>query len=76
MKSNYNKSLLETETQAIAITRNDFAKRWSMSLRALDNLTADGIVPTIKLGRRLVRIPVEAADAALMAYTTGGKEVA
>jgi hypothetical protein len=76
MQSNSSKSRLETETQVVAMRRQDFAKRWSICLRSLDDLTAAGIVPTIKLGRRCVRIPVEAADAALMAHTTGGKEVA
>jgi hypothetical protein len=76
MKSDTNEPQPQAETQVVAMRKPDFAKRWSISLRALDSLIADSIVPTIKLGRRLVRIPVEAADAALMAYTTGGKEVA
>lgn len=66
----------ETETEVVAIKRAEFAKRWSMCLRQLDHLVEAGIVPTIKLGRRMVRVPVKQADAALMAYQTGGKEVA
>ena len=63
----------DTETQVVALRRKDFAKRWSICLRTLDELVTAGIVPTIKLGRRCVRIPLDKADAALMAYTTGGK---
>jgi hypothetical protein len=63
----------DTETQVVAMRRADFAKRWSICLRALDHLVTAGIVPTVKLGKRCVRIPVEQADAALMAYQTGGK---
>ena len=54
--------------------RKDFALRWSICLRTLDDLVTAGIVPTIKLGKRCVRIPVETADAALMAYIANGKE--
>jgi hypothetical protein len=64
----------EKETQVFAMRRKDFANRWSICLRALDNLTAAGIVPTVRLGSRCVRIPLEEADAALMAYKTGGAE--
>lgn len=63
-----------TKNQVVALRRKDFAKRWSICLRTLDDLVTAGIVPTIKLGKRCVRIPLKKADAALMAYTTGGKE--
>ncbi len=64
----------EIETQVVALRRKDFAIRWSICLRTLDDLVTAGIVPTIKLGKRCVRIPVEPADAALMAYMANGKE--
>lgn len=63
-----------TKNQVIAMRRKDFCTRWSICLRTLDDLVTAGIVPTIKLGKRCVRIPVEPADAALMAYMANGKE--
>ena len=62
------------ETNARALTAQAFANRYSLSLRFVRELCAEGILPQIKLGSRCVRIPLEEADAALMAYKTGGAE--
>lgn len=75
MSQNTDTADIAEETQAIesvAMKRPEFAARWQISLRQLDLLIEAGICPRIKLGRRLVRIPVEKADAALMSYCTGG----
>lgn len=42
-------------------TYAQFAARISVSKRFLQQLCAEGVIPTIKLGRRGVRIPVQRA---------------
>ena len=42
-------------------TYDQFAARISISKRFLQELCAQGVIPTIKLGRRCVRIPVQRA---------------
>jgi|GEM_PF-2950009 len=63
----------ETETECRAMTRGSFAKRWELSERYVSILIADNILPSIKLGRRCVRVPVAEADAALLGYIQHGK---
>lgn len=54
------------------ITREAAAKRYSVHVNYLDRLIAEGVIPTVKLGRRCVRIPVTLADSALEQLATGG----
>ena len=42
-------------------TYAQFAARANISKRFLQELCAEGVLPTVKLGRRCVRIPVERA---------------
>ena len=42
-------------------TYAQFAARLSISKRFLQELCANGVIPTVKLGRRCVRIPVKRA---------------
>ena len=63
----------ETETESRALTRASFAKRWELSERYVSILIAENILPSIKLGRRCVRVPVKEADAALLGYIQHGK---
>ena len=63
----------ETETECRAMTRASFAKRWELSERYVSILIAENILPSIKLGRRCVRVPIKEADAALMGYIQHGK---
>lgn len=53
------------------ITRETAAKRYAISLRHLDDLIAEGVIPATRLGRS-VRIPVSQADRAIEALTVGG----
>lgn len=68
--------LADMETDSTPFThlltsRRDYARRIGVSLRQLDYLVADGIIPVVRLGRRCVRIPVEQADAAILKNSTG-----
>ena len=47
----------------VLMTRREAAQRYAISLRSLDTLIAEGVLPTVRLGRRMVRIPVVKADA-------------
>jgi len=62
----------QIDSEARAMTRASFAKRWEISERYVSILIADNILPSIKLGRRCVRVPVAEADAALLKYTQHG----
>ena len=42
-------------------TYAQFAARVSISKRFLQQLCAEGVIPTVNLGRRCVRIPVQRA---------------
>lgn len=42
-------------------TYEQFAARLNVSKRFLQQLCANGVIPTVKLGRRCVRIPVKRA---------------
>jgi hypothetical protein len=55
-----------TDTQQLLITRNQAAKRYGCSPRSIDNLIRDGILPVRRFGCRFIRIPVEAADKAML----------
>lgn len=46
----------------VLIRKPDACRRYGISLRFLDDLIAEGSIPTRKLGRRCCRIPVAAAD--------------
>ena len=50
----------------ILITREEAANRYSCSLRMIDNLLAEGFLPSVKLSKRFRRVPVKEADAAML----------
>ena len=52
-------------------TRAQIAARYYISLRHLDYLIEDGIIPTVRLGKRCIRIPVSEADACVKSLQTG-----
>ena len=56
-------------------TRAQMAARYSISPRHLDYLIKDGIIPSIRLGKRCIRIPVSQADAYLKSLQIGGNKV-
>jgi len=63
---------LEAHSAPMLATRRVIATRYSISLRHLDYLIRDGIVPSVRLGKRCLRIPVEEADKIVHALQTGG----
>lgn len=63
----------EKESKRKLITRADAAQRYSFSLRHIDNLICAGLIPTVKLSKKCVRIPVDQADAAFDQLVTGGR---
>lgn len=54
------------------ITRQNAAARYEVSIRHLDGLICDGIIPAVRLGKRCLRIPVAKADAVVESLETGG----
>lgn len=54
------------------ITRQNAAARYEVSIRHLDGLIRDGIIPAVRLGKRCLRIPVAKADAVVESLETGG----
>lgn len=61
-----------THTDPLLIDRRAAAVRYSLSLRTVDTLLTDGILPRVKLSKRCTRIPVAEADAMIMNLKTGG----
>lgn len=61
-----------TATGSLFITRHDAATRYALSLRTVDSLLSDGVLPAVRLSARCIRIPREQADEALMKFKTGG----
>jgi len=60
----------------LLVTRAEAARRYGMSIRSLDTLIREGIVPKITLGEKFVRVPVREADKALLEMATGGRRSA
>jgi excisionase family DNA binding protein len=63
---------LEAQNAPLLLTRREIALRYGISLRHLDYLIRDGIIPSVRLGKRCLRIPVEAADKVVRDLQTGG----
>lgn len=64
-----------TRSSAVYITRRQAALRYSISVRKLDYLIEDGVIPVIRLSKRCLRIPVAKADEALAKLQTGGGKI-
>jgi hypothetical protein len=56
------------------LTRKEAAVRYSVSLRQIDSMLANGVLPKISLGRRCIRIPIRAADEVINSHITGGHQ--
>ena len=56
----------------IYATRAQIAERYAISKRHLDYLIKDGLIPSVRLGKRCLRIPIAQADAYLKSLQTGG----
>ena len=61
-----------TEQDKLLMTRHAYAERTAFSLRKLDTLIAEGVIPAIKFSKRCVRVPVKEADKALLDLVIGG----
>ena len=59
----------------IYATRAQIAERYSISKRHLDYLIKDGVIPSVRLGKRCLRIPIAQADAYLESLQTGGIKI-
>lgn len=59
---------------ALLMTKPEAAQRYAMSLRFLSELIEAGVIPSIKFARKCVRVPIAEADAAVLAYKTGGAQ--
>lgn len=75
VRSNWT-ALLDAETNCMDlpkyINRAQAAKRYGVSIRKLDYLIEDGIIPAARLGKRCLRIPVHRADEVIARLVTGG----
>ena len=63
----------QQNTDKKLITRQQATKRYAVSLRHLDGLICAGVIPSVRLGKRCIRIPVEKADASIESLTIGGR---
>lgn len=61
-------------TPALALRRTEAAKALSISIRLLDVMTADGTIPYVRLGTRVVLYPVAALEAWLAAQAAKAVE--
>ena len=59
-------------TVPIYATRDQIAERYVISKRKLDYLIQEGVIPSVRLGKRCLRIPIAQADACLESLQTGG----
>lgn len=48
------------------MTRKEAATRYSLSVPQVDRFIVEGVLPSIKFGRRCLRIPVKLADQSLL----------
>jgi hypothetical protein len=55
---------------AALVTTETLAERYELSTRQVQKMAAAGIFPTVKIGRRCLRFPVAACDAALEKFQT------
>ena len=69
MKTQTQKHIAE---EKFLLSRPEAAARYGLGLRTLDRFLAEGVIPSVRLGRRCCRIPREAADAFFRKLTTGG----
>ncbi len=60
------KASLSNEESPLFITRKTACARYELSLPTLDRLINEGVIPVVKIGRRLIRIPKKTADKALL----------
>ena len=58
---------------ALLMTRQQYAERIAFSIRKLDMLINDGVVPVIRFSQKCIRIPVAEADASVMRFCTGNR---
>ena len=73
-KHSYNSLQQRTipDTGPIYATRAQIAERYAISKRHLDYLIRDGVIPSVRLGKRCLRIPIAQADAHLESLQSGG----
>lgn len=67
------KKQTETGGKQDLMTKEAVANYWQVSIRTLDGLVANGVLPAIRLGHRTVRFRREAVDAALAKLEAGGQ---
>jgi hypothetical protein len=67
-----NKAQTNQSEDAILMTKAEACTRYSLSLRFLSELIEDQVLPSIKLARKCVRIPIKEADQAIHRYMKGG----
>lgn len=66
-----NNSATATE-QPLFLTRHDAVNRYRLSLRTIDTMLAEGVLPSVRLSARCLRIPRQEADDKLLSYKVGG----
>ena len=57
---------------AVYATREQMADRYAVSVRQIDQWKADGVLPFMRGGRKLIRFPVERCDEIVARLVVGG----
>jgi len=60
-------------TELYCITKVEAAKRYGLTWRKCHDLIAEGVIPSVRLGHRTLRIPIKKADAAMDKLADEGK---
>ena len=61
------------EAEPYCITKDEAAKRYGLSWRKCYDLIAEGVIPSVRLGHRTLRIPVKKVDAVMDKLADEGK---
>ena len=62
----------DQKSQEVFMTKQEAMRHFNIGKYRLEYLIQDGVIPTIKLGYRTVRIPVKKATESMLALAEGG----
>jgi len=65
--------MITKTAEPYCITKVEAAKRYGLTWRKCHVLIAEGVIPSIRLGHRTLRIPIKKADAAMDKLADAGK---
>lgn len=62
------KSHKQSPLETVNVSKKQFAKRWGVSVRTVEQWLFEKRIPYFRITRRMIRIPVEEADRALQTF--------